>query len=90
MRQQELRVVDEPLEPFFLQVARRQIAQQHRDLPVLNELVGETGIAARNLFGDQRERLHFAGAVKLDAAEFFRHAKRADAHFFRALQDFPR
>ena len=30
MRQQELRIVDQPLEPFFLQVAWRQIAQQHR------------------------------------------------------------
>ncbi len=90
MREQKLRIVDEPLEPFFLQMARRQIAQQHRDFPVLHQLVGEAGIAARDFFGDQREGLHLARPVKLDAAEFFRHAERADADLFGALQDFRR
>ena len=42
MRQQELRILDEPLEPLLLQMARREVAQQHRHLPVLHQLVGES------------------------------------------------
>ena len=88
MREQKLRVVDQPLEPFFLQMPRRQVAQQHRDLPVLHQLVGEPGIAARDLLGDQREGLHFARPVELDAAELLRHAERADADLLGAFEDF--
>ena len=90
MREQELRVLDQALEPFLLQVARRQVAQQHRDLPVLHQLVGEAGIAARDLLGDQREGLHLAARLELDAAEFLRHAERADADLLGAFEDFLR
>ena len=41
MGEQKLRLGHQPLEPFFLQVPRRQIAQQHRHFPVLHQLVGE-------------------------------------------------
>ena len=58
VREQELRILDEAREPFLLQVARREVAQQHRDFPVLHQLVGEAGIAARDLLGDHREGLH--------------------------------
>ncbi len=38
-------------------MARREVAQQHRHLPVLHQLVGETGVAARDLLRDQGEGL---------------------------------
>ena len=41
MRQQKLRVFDQPLEPFLLQMPRRQLPQQHGDFPVLYQLVGQ-------------------------------------------------
>jgi hypothetical protein len=41
MGKQELRIVEQALEPFLLQMPRREIAQQHRDFPVLHQLVGE-------------------------------------------------
>ena len=41
MRHQELRLRDQALEPFLLQMLGRELAQQHRDLPVLHQLVGE-------------------------------------------------
>ena len=90
MGEQKLRIVDQPLEPFFLQVPRRQVAQQHRDFPVLHELVGEAGIAARDFLGDERKGLHLARPVELDAAELFRHAEGADADLLGALQNFRR
>ena len=88
--EQELRILDQALEPFLLQMARREIAQQHRHLPVLHQLVGEPGIAARDLLGDQREGLHLGRLVELDAAELLRHAERADADLVGAVEDFRR
>ena len=41
MRHQELRLGHQPLEPFFLQMLRRELAQQHRHFPVLHHLVGK-------------------------------------------------
>ena len=66
---------------------RRELAQQHRDFPVLHQLVGEPGIAARDLLGDQREGLHLGALLELDAAVFFRHAQRADADLLGPFQD---
>src|SRR5215471_13541500 len=60
-------------------MARCKITQQHRHLPILHQLVGEPRIAARDLFRDDGEALHLARRVKLDAAEFLRHAEGADA-----------
>src|SRR5262249_25060556 len=79
MGEQELRVRNEAREPFLLQMARSQVAQQHRDFPVLNQLVGQAGIAARYLFRDDGEALHLARRIELDAAEFLRYPERADA-----------
>ena len=90
MGQQELRVFHQPLEPFFLKMLRRDVAQQHRDLPVLHELVGQSRIAAGNFFGDQREGLHLGLRIKLHPAEFLGYAQRADADAFGALEDFLR
>ena len=87
MREQELRVLDDAREPALLQVARREVAQQHRDLPDLHQLVGEPGIAARDLLGDEREGLHLGRLVELDAAELLRHAERADADLVGAFED---
>ena len=60
MGEQELRIVDEALEPLLLQLARREVTQQDRHFPVLHQLVGKTGIAARDLLRDDREDAHFA------------------------------
>ena len=90
MGEQELRVVDEALEPFLLQVARREVAQQHRHFPVLHQLVGKPGIAARDLLGDEREGLHLAAGIELDAAELLRHAERADADLLGAFENLRR
>ena len=90
MGEQELRVLGEALEPDLLQVARREVAQQHRNLPVLHQLVGQAGIAARDFLGDEREGLHFRAGLELDAAEFLRHAERADADLVGAVEDFRR
>ena len=87
MRQEELRVLDQPLEPFFLQMARRELAQQHRHLPVLHQLVGEPGIAARDLLRDHGEGLDLGARFELDAAEFLGHAQGADADLLGLLQD---
>ena len=87
MRHQELRLGDQPLEPFLLQMLGRELAQQHRDLPVLHHLVGEAGIAARDFLGDQREGLDLGALLQLDAAEFLRHAERADADLLGLFQD---
>ena len=38
---QELRVGDQPREPFFLQMLGRKLSQQNRHFPVLHQLVGE-------------------------------------------------
>ncbi len=86
----KLGVADQAREPAFLQMARREIAQQHGDLPVLHQLVGQTGIAARDLFGDDREGLHFARRIELHAAEFFRDAESADADAVGRLEDLAR
>ena len=43
-------------------------------------------IAARDLLGDEGEGLHLGALVELDAAEFLRHAERADADLFGAFQ----
>ena len=90
MGEQELRILGEALEPDLLQVARREVAQQHRNLPVLHQLVGQTGIAAGDFLGDEREGLHFRAGLELDAAEFLRHAERADADLVGADQNFRR
>jgi hypothetical protein len=71
-------------------MARREVAQQHRDLPVLHQLVGEPGVAARDLLRDDREGLHLARLVELDAAELLRHAERADADLLGAREDLVR
>ena len=42
MREQELRVRDDAREPALLQMARREVAQQHGDFPHLHQLVGES------------------------------------------------
>src|SRR5207302_4072113 len=67
-----------------------EVAQQHRDLPVLHQLVGEPGIAACDLLGDDREGLHLARLVELDAAELLRHAEGADADLLGSFEDFLR
>ena len=90
VREQELRILDQTFEPFLLQMTRREVAQQHRDLPVLHQLVGKAGVPARDLLGDQRERAHLALGVELEAAEFLGHAEGADPDLFGALQDFGR
>src|SRR5262245_64617956 len=90
MGEQELRVLDDAREPALLQVARREIAQQHRDLPDLHQLVGEPGIAARDLLGDDREGLGLGRLVELETAELLRHAEGADANLLRALEDLRR
>jgi hypothetical protein len=90
VREQELRVLDQAFEPFLLQMTRREVAQQHRDFPVLHQLVGKARIPARDLLGDQRKRAHLALGIELEAAEFLRHAQRADPDLFGALQDFGR
>ncbi len=90
MGEQELRVLDDARKPALLQMARREVAQQHRDLPDLHQLVGEAGIAARDLLGDDREGLHLGRLVELDAAELLRHAERADADLLGAFEDLRR
>ena len=90
MGQQELRVGHDAGKPTLLQMARREIAQQHGDFPDLHQLVGQPGITARDFFGDEREGRHLAGLVELDAAEFLRHAERTDADLVGALQNFRR
>ena len=90
MGEQELRVLDDAREPALLQVARRQVAQQHRHLPDLHQLVGQPGIAARDLLGDDREGLRLGRLVELEAAELLRHAERADADLMGAFEDFRR
>src|SRR6478672_3774892 len=65
----------------------REPAQQHRDLPVLHQLVGEPGVAARNLLGDEGEGAHFGGAFQLHAAVFLGHGERADADTVGLLED---
>src|SRR5262249_48624382 len=87
VREQELRILHQPLEPFLLQVARRQTTQQHRYLPVLHQLVGEPGIAARDLFRDERKGLYLARLVELDPAELLRNRQGADADRVRSFQD---
>ena len=81
---------DQALEPLLLQVTRRQVAQQDRHLPVLHQLVGETGIAARDLLGDQREGPHLAPGIELDPAELLRHPERANADPVGSLEDLGR
>ena len=90
MGEQKLRVLGEALEPDLLQVARREVAQQHRNLPILHQLVGQAGITARDFFGDERKRLHFRSGFELDTAELLRHAQRADADLVGADEDFRR
>ena len=88
VREQELRIVDDAREPALLQVPRRQVAQQHRHLPDLHQLVGEAGIAARDLLGDDREGLRLGALVQLEPAELLRHAERADARPCRRPRGF--
>jgi len=41
MREQESRLLHDAREPELLQVARRDVPEQHRDLPDLHQLVGK-------------------------------------------------
>src|SRR5262245_31219499 len=90
MREQELRIADEALEPFLLQVTRREVAQQHRNLPVLHQLVGKAGIAARDLLRDDGKGLHLGRRVELHSAELLGDAERADADLVGAGENFRR
>src|SRR5262249_7465268 len=85
--QKELRVLDDAREPALLKMARREVAEQYRDLPDLHQLVGEPGIAARDLLGDERERLRLGCLGEFDATELLRHAERADADLLGAFED---
>ena len=88
MRHQELRLGDQALEPFLLQMLGRELAQQHRHFPVLHHLVGKAGIAARDLFRNHGEGLDLGALLQLDAAVFLRHAERADADLLGALRGY--
>ena len=90
MREQELRVFDDAREPALLQMTRREIAQQHRDLPDLHQLVGEPRVPARDFLRYDREGLRLGRLVELEAAELLRHAERADADLLRPFEDFRR
>ncbi len=87
MRHQELRLRDQALEPFLLQMLGRELAQQHRHFPILHHLVGQAGIAARDFLGDQGESFYFRALLEFDAAELLRHAQGADADLLGLFQD---
>jgi hypothetical protein len=74
----------------LLQGARRNVAQQHRHLPDLHQLVGQPRVAARDLLGNEGEGLHLGGRVELDAAELLGHAERANADPVGLLEDLAR
>jgi len=65
---QELGVGHVAGEPDVLQVRRGEGTQQDRDLPVLDQLVGEPGVAPRDLGRDDREGLRLRRRVQPDAA----------------------
>jgi hypothetical protein len=90
VREQELRILDDAREPALLQVPRRQVAQQHRHFPDLHQLVGQPGIAARDLLGDERESLCLRPLVELEPAKLLGHAERAQPDLVGAREDLRR
>ena len=53
--------------------------KQHRNLPILHELVGEAGIAPRDLLGDDGECADLGRGIELHAAELLGNPQGADA-----------
>ncbi len=90
MRQQEGRVLHHLREPSFLQVAWRDVAKQHRDLPDLHHFLRQAAVATGDFLGDHGEGLRLGLGVERRAAELLRDAERADADVVGDFQDLAR
>ena len=84
---QELQVGQVPGEPLILQVLGGKRAQQHGDLPVLHQLVGQPRIPPRDLGGDDRERPRLGRRVEPHPAILGRDAQAAQPGAVSLLQD---
>jgi hypothetical protein len=87
MGHQELRLGQVAGKPFILQMLRGKRTQQHGDLPVLHQLVGQPGVTACEFGRDDREGLCLGGRVQPDPAVPGWHSQATQAGLVGLGQD---
>ena len=87
MGHQELGLRHVTGEPVLLEVLWSELGDEHRDLPVLDQLVGEPRLASRNLGRYQRQRLGLGRRVERNPPVLLGNPESPQPRGIRLLED---